>query len=695
MVTLPHHKYKINQCIVNCHDMSITVDEKSVTLPAKVFEFLKLLILHSATTVTKEQAIEAIWLGNIEVGKRGAGNAIWHLRKSFTELGIDPEDILKTITKVGYQLITTPIVISEFPQATEKVSSSFKSKYILYASLCALFFIGLILFIFINKENSPVVTLQAKNNAVEPLKITNFEGVEEQTVISPDGQYMAFRWRRNQKKSQIFIKEINISNSPLRQVSVTDDHDVSPSWSADSQSLAYFRIDEKGGCSLHIRELIGNSDQLIAEDCTSSGFLQGLDWSPDGKKIAYAKKMPDRVAVFVYNIADKTFKPHSFPNAGEKDLVMKWAVDSRKLLVVRTTGLNASIYSIDETHQEQVLVESENTVIGLTWDHTNNAFYFNSMKEGTFVISKFDVKSNAIEEFYRGSGLGAIALNEQLRLLFFSKHVVQEHIAIHSLENGKLIKQLASSSRDLYGQFVAKSKAMLFLSNRSGAWELWLKDGNTSKQLTDNQGQVTIPAASPIENSFVVAIKKNKAEKFVMYQGILPEGIQKQLFEIPGDVRNPSYSIDGKSLYFSSNADGDWGLYRYSFITRSIELITAEHGQFAVESPDGGIYFSKENVDGIFYLSKDKMKSHRVTQDLNKKDWGSFFYLNDALHYLKRDNEFDKLIRIDKVGVEHDVMTFPIFSIRNYRAFSPIENNKIAVTMQGISGADIYSIPLQ
>ena len=80
---------------------------------------------------------------------------------------------------------------------------------------------------------------------------------------------------------------------------------------------------------------------------------------------------------------------------------------------------------------------------------------------------------------------------------------------------------------------------------------------------------------------------------------------------------------------------------------------------------------------------------------MNSKDWGSFFYLNNALHYLKRDQELDKLVRIDTNGVEQDIMTFPVFSVRNYRAFSPIDTDQVAVTMQGLSGADIYSISLQ
>lgn len=88
--------------------MTLTNAENSVTLPAKVFEFLKLLILHPTETVTKEQAIEQVWQGNIEVGKRGTGNAIWQLRKSLSELGLKPEDYFKTVTKVGYQLLIEP-----------------------------------------------------------------------------------------------------------------------------------------------------------------------------------------------------------------------------------------------------------------------------------------------------------------------------------------------------------------------------------------------------------------------------------------------------------------------------------------------------------------------------------------------------------------------------------------------------------
>ena len=183
MITLPHHKYQINQCIINCHDMTIRVGQQSITLPAKVFEFLKLLILHSGTTVTKEQAIEQIWLGNIEVGKRGAGNAIWHLRKSFSELGLDPEAILKTVTKVGYQMIATPQAVDELPKAIQKVNSSLKNKYIKYLSL---FFITLtaIFIIIINNENDVIAPV--KTPLSMPTKITNFEGVEEQAAVSPD-----------------------------------------------------------------------------------------------------------------------------------------------------------------------------------------------------------------------------------------------------------------------------------------------------------------------------------------------------------------------------------------------------------------------------------------------------------------------------------------------------------------------------
>ncbi len=99
-------QYSIHDCILDCQTMVLSREEKQVKLSAKVFDFLLLFFDSSEQIVNKEDAIETIWLGNEGVGKRGVTNAIWSLRKAFSELGIE-EEAFHTIPKVGYQLMLT------------------------------------------------------------------------------------------------------------------------------------------------------------------------------------------------------------------------------------------------------------------------------------------------------------------------------------------------------------------------------------------------------------------------------------------------------------------------------------------------------------------------------------------------------------------------------------------------------------
>ena len=692
MISLPYQKYLLGECVINCHDMTISVGDNSVQLPAKVFEFLKLLILHAGQTVTKEQAIDEVWLGNIEVGKRGTGNAIWQLRKSLTRLGIEPETYFKTITKVGYQLLITPTGIEEIPVAQVSVNNKHSRISIRYLPYI---FTGLILTVI-----ATVVVTVLLPDAVQPhaeklvTRITNFEGVEEQAAISPDGRYMAFQWRREKRKGQLYIKDLSDSDAPLRQITMTSDKETSPTWSPDGLSLAYLRFSQQGKCSVHVRELITNRDHLIDTNCMSIGYLHSLEWSPDGERLAYAKSQEDRVSVVTYHFESAEISAFTFPAAGEEDLLMSWSADSQQLVFVRSVEMKAKIFVKSFTQDAQLLIDGETMVIGLEWDRQANQVYFNALRDGNFVIELFDIESQKLMAFHRDDTISSLALNYGTRELYYSRHLAQEHITIRSLSDGQVHRQLASSSRDMFGQAVASSRDILFLSNRSGAWELWLKQETVSKQLTREQGLVSIPAASPVNNQFVIAMKPEQSVNYELYLGTLPNEKLAPLPGIDGDVRNPSFSRDGTQVYFSSNMAGQWGIYRYTLASEEVEMI-AENGKFAIEDEHGGLYYSKDNLAGIFYLPADGNGEYLATAELAATDWGSFFYHDAELYFLKRTDDEDILVRLDDEGREHVAFSLPALSIRNERALSISNNNRVVVSMLGINDADIYSVPLR
>lgn len=700
--------------------MTVSNEENTIKLPAKVFEFLKLLMAHANQTVTKEQAIELVWAGNVEVGKRGLGNAIWHLRKTFADLGAEPEAIFKTITKVGYQLLvlpeavdveTAPLVDEQGnavkPSEGDTIRNTFSTQHNKSANFLhnKLIYLAVTIALFAlwyalkpaKMIDAPLRTedsARPNSHQLKASRITNFEGVEELPAISPNGQYMAFQWLQQNENNQLFIRDLHDNSAPLRQVTISADNEVSPVWSPDSQKIAYIRINSEGVRHLFIRELITNQDQLVDSNVDYNGYMRGISWSQDGSRVAYSKDLEDRAAIFQYRFADQSIRQYSFPKSGEQDRLMVWSEKADKLAFVRSSEMSASLMTADEHQIEEVLVGDEKQIIGLDWHYKSNKLYFNTSRDADFVIETFDFSDGETNEFHRDQTIYSVAIDQKEQALYYSRHIAQEHITISSIETGQVQKQLVSSSRDLYGQYVPTSGDILFFSNRSGAWELWLKRDNTSKQITDDQGPFAIPAISPVEPKFVLPLKAKGKERFELYLGELPSGNLERLIEIDGDVRKPSFSQDGKSIYFSSNKHGQWGIYKYDMASEELTLLVPENGKYALESDDGGIYFTKDSDDGIFYQSANGGKQTTITENLSIRDWGSFFLLNGDVHYLKRTKENDALMRVDAQGIEYLVFTLPPFSIRNEKALSPAGDGSVIATMLGINDADIYKVPL-
>lgn len=706
--------------------MTVSHDENSIKLPAKVFEFLKLLMANAEQTVTKEQAIALVWAGNVEVGKRGLGNAIWHLRKTFAELGAEPEEIFKTITKVGYLLLVTPqatpeslalatsvespqtqqpnnagVTVNE-PNNTQLSHDSTaavpQAKLPIWL-LCLIATLLLItLWYFFKPQPDAEQPVSAQEVQLKATRITNYEGVEEIPAISPNGQYMAFQWLQQNENNQIFIKDITNDDAPLRQVSVSSNHEMSPVWSPDSQKIAYYRADNDGVIHLFVRELITNQEQHIDENVDFIGYMRGISWSPDGSKLVYSKRLNDRSAVFQYQFSDQQITQYTFPQSGERDRLMVWSPDSTQVAFVRSAELYAKLMLAQQsgsTSDESVLVDNEKMIIGLDWHHKTNQLYFNASRDADFVVEQYDIATKAVKEFHRDQTIYSIAVDQTRSELYYTRHIAQEHITIRSIDTGQVERQLVSSSRDLYGQYVPATGEIIFFSNRSGVWELWLKADKGSTQLTHNQGPFTIPAISPTKPEFIVPMKVTGAEHFALYKGELPSGKLTPLIEIEGDVRKPSYSQDGKSVYFSSNKHGKWGIYKLVLASQTLTMLVEENGKYALESDDGGIYFTKDNQGGIFYQPVNSEEEQLITEQLSIRDWGSFFLKDGQLYYLHRTKFNDNLMKIDEDGNKHLVFALPPLSIRNEKALALGKGDTVIATMLGINDADIYRVPLQ
>lgn len=666
--------------------MSVTHLEKSECLPAKVFEFLKLLVLNAQQTVSKDQTIELVWEGNVEVGKRGVGNAIWQLRKTWNELGLDPDDYFKTIPKVGYQLL---LPVSELDTEPAVYQQNKRSKtQIIFALVGIIVLLGFIFFWQPKQKNTLPVT-------PEPRRITHYEGVEEQATISPDGKRMAFLWQREQKPAQIYIKDLVDPNAPLRQVSMSVHSEESPTWSPDSQSLAYLQIEDSDECSVRIRDLISNQDREVDRGCSKLRFRRNLSWSPNGTTLAYIKSVGDQKAVFSIDLTSNQVKQVSIPEDEIQDVLLEWSADSKQLLYVREREMSAELVMFDFTTDEtSTLPYPRDMIIGLAWQHKKNELYATALKEGSFVIEKLNLDDFSTTEFHRDNTISSLALNKAGTKLYYSNHIGQEFITVRDITTGAIHSQVISSSRDLFGQQLKATNEILYVSNRNGNWELWSKKDGQNLMLTNDIGLVSLPSVSPVDSQFIVLIKPKGKVDYQLYLGDRRQNQLQSMPEFEGkNIKYPSFSSDGENIVFSVMEGSNWIIQNYNLDDKSFTQLHKANARYTVQT-EKGLYFSKENHSGLFHFNFVTNEENLLIPELSKGDWGSFFVHGNEIFYVARTKEKDLLQKRNLDGVTETLFELPAKSIRTGRAIAKGAGGQVIVSMLGINDADIFELEL-
>jgi Tol biopolymer transport system component/DNA-binding winged helix-turn-helix (wHTH) protein len=455
--------------------------------------------------------------------------------------------------------------------------------------------------------------------------LTNLADSTGDPAFSPEGSSVAFvRQDATPVHSGIFLKKVDSDQS--RQLT-HNDRDCCPVWSPDGRFIAFSRYENQEFAIYVVSADGGQQQKAEAEKQMRSpsathalslvppGALERkldtggvtpqkgeIDWSPDGKSIAFSTG-----SIFLLSLDDSTLHRVTTPPVGSQDGYPKFSSDGQRLLFVRNheIGLPEEILTTSVSGGEAMHVVSEPGHIAGSpqWSPDEKSIIFASDRSNGGHPSLWRValdtpSSTPVELAVVGAPTWSPVVSRLGHRLAYQRQTKSLSVWEMDLSGAGeklphiVIPQTSDTDQGPGPQYSPDGKKIAYMSDRSGTMEIWVsnRDGSDPFQLSAVGGAGT-PRWSPDSQSVVFDTHSGRGGIVsINVQG----GEQHVLVENTASNVCPSWSRDGKWVYFATERTGRYEVWKVPAERGEPIQVTHQGGHAALESLDGKyIYYAK------------------------------------------------------------------------------------------------------
>jgi Tol biopolymer transport system component len=462
-------------------------------------------------------------------------------------------------------------------------------------------------------KNQTVATL------VRTVPLATLPGEIEGLALSPDGRQIAFTWNGpNVARWNLYVQRIG-GESPL-QITHTDGGMITGvDWSPDGRLLSFGRCGEGNRGALYTISPLGGEEHRLTDVACDWGEAKAI-WTPDGQSLVFSDAcVPgESLGIAVFTLTSGLKRCVAVADSNTVDLLNPAvSPDGSTVAFIRMSTVRVSdifIVPLKGGTLRQLTFEGRNAW-DPRWTNDGKAIIFASDRGGVIGDNRWRIPAAggpiepANNEILPSSSgrLFATASRDGRRVAYVDYRADKFVIWRARLSNGKLLSQerLFESPKRMEGpQLSPDLKHMAFESFLSGASNIWKSDadGHDGLQLTSFGGESVNSSRWSPDGKWIVFARR-PADHAQVY---LIDSEGKNMHAITeGAYENemPTWSRDGRTIYFTSNRTGTMQLWRQDLESSVAVQITQHGGYVASESYDRRyLYFAKFFSPGIWRI---------------------------------------------------------------------------------------------